>query len=61
MIKSSNMMLLDIARSPKGKKEDFQDIIEQLKSFNYIVQMQMLTVRGFSQEVMLMRNLSQFD
>lgn len=51
-------MLLEIAKHPKGKKEDFKDIIEQLKGVNYLVQLQMLTVKGLSEAVQLMRNIS---
>lgn len=31
------MMLLEIAKNPFGKKEDFIDIIEQLKGVNYLI------------------------
>lgn len=40
IIANSNAMLLELARHPKSKKEDFAELVEQLKhQFNYLVQL----------------------
>lgn len=40
MIRSSNTMLLELSKVPKASKQDFQDLVEQLRSMNYLIQMQ---------------------
>ena len=51
MIKQSNVMLLEIARQPNGAIEDFQLIIDQLKEYSYLVQLQMLHVKGYDEKL----------
>lgn len=39
-------MLLELSQEPKASKQDFQELVEQLRSMNYLIQLQIQQVKG---------------
>ena len=37
MIKQSNLMLLELSRLPKARKQEFQELLQPLRALNYKV------------------------
>jgi hypothetical protein len=46
-VRSANLMLLELVRKPKATVKELQSMIEELKTYNYIVQYQILQVKGY--------------
>ncbi|CDW84307.1 UNKNOWN [Stylonychia lemnae] len=60
-IKQSNTMLLEIANKPDSTIFEFQTLFEQLKEYNYLVQIQMMQVKGLDQQLALFKTESYVD
>ena len=45
LIGNANEMLLQVARNPEAKRDDLLVVFDQLKSFSYLAQLQILQVK----------------
>ncbi len=54
-------MMLELVRKPKATVDDFKKMMEELKEYHYIVQYQIIQVKGYAVNLQIARHISNID